>query len=129
MTLALAAIAALMISLVAAVRPASVSAFTAGDNGHPTNGPYSDLKGGTGTFTFETDGVPHKFRKAVADHSQKNYDVNEVLAANPRKGWAVNADDPKERNVDRQAIARKATGGGRSCRGCRRTGARLHRKR
>ena len=57
MTLALAAIAALMISLVAAVRPASVSAFTAGDNGHPTNGPYSDLKGGSGTFTFETNGV------------------------------------------------------------------------
>ena len=56
MTLALAAIAALLISLVAAVRPGTVSAFTAGDNGHPTNGPYSDLKGGSGTFTFQTDG-------------------------------------------------------------------------
>src|SRR4051794_6129249 len=28
-------------------------AFTAGDNGHPTSGPYSDLKGGTATFTFQ----------------------------------------------------------------------------
>ena len=43
MTLALAAIAALLISLVAAVRPGTVSAFTAGDNGHPTNGPYSEI--------------------------------------------------------------------------------------
>ena len=32
---------------------ASVYAFTAGDNGHPTNGPYTDLKGGTAIFTFE----------------------------------------------------------------------------
>ena len=35
---------------------ASVAAFTAGDNGHPTSGPYSDLKGGGATFTFQTNG-------------------------------------------------------------------------
>jgi hypothetical protein len=55
-------------------------------------------------FQFETDGVPHRFKKAVADHSQKNYDVNQVIKGEPNKGWAINADDPKQRNVDRQAI-------------------------
>ena len=30
-----------------------VLGFTAGDNGHPTSGPYSDLNGGTATFTFQ----------------------------------------------------------------------------
>jgi len=29
-------------------------AFTPGDNGHPTSGPYSDLKGGSASFTFQT---------------------------------------------------------------------------
>src|SRR5574338_1528902 len=28
-------------------------AFTAGDNGHPTSGPYSDPKGGSATFTLQ----------------------------------------------------------------------------
>ncbi len=55
-------------------------------------------------LVFETDGVPHKFRKAVADHSQAKYDVNDVLLNDPRKGWAVNADDAKQRNVDRVAV-------------------------
>ncbi|MCS7046504.1 MAG: DUF1553 domain-containing protein, partial [Gemmataceae bacterium] len=55
-------------------------------------------------FTFETDGVPHKFKKAIADHSQPNYDVNDVLLGDPKKGWAVNSPNPRERNVDRQAI-------------------------
>ncbi len=39
--------------------PAGVEAaggYTPGGNGHPTNGPYSDLKGGSGTFTFEQNG-------------------------------------------------------------------------
>jgi hypothetical protein len=35
----------------------AVAAYTPGDNGHPTNGPYSDLKGGSGTFSFEQDAV------------------------------------------------------------------------
>jgi hypothetical protein len=55
-------------------------------------------------FTFETDGVPHHFRKASADHSQPNYDVGDVLKGDPAKGWAVNAADARQRNVDRQAI-------------------------
>jgi hypothetical protein len=55
-------------------------------------------------FTFETDGVPHKFRKAVADFSQKNYDVNDVLLGDLKKGWAINAGNPKDTNVDRQAV-------------------------
>ena len=49
------ALAALTISALMAFRPAAVAAFTAGENGHPTSGPYSDLKGGTASFTFETD--------------------------------------------------------------------------
>ena len=57
MILTLAAATAVLMSALLAVSPAMVAAFTAGDNGHPTNGPYSDLKGGTGTFTFEQNGV------------------------------------------------------------------------
>src|SRR4029079_9727038 len=43
------------LTTVALVRPGAggASAFNAGQNGHPTNGPYSDLKGGTATFTFQ----------------------------------------------------------------------------
>jgi hypothetical protein len=55
-------------------------------------------------FVFETDGVPHPFGKAVADHSQSGYDVSAVLKGDLHKGWAVNANDPKQRNVDRLAI-------------------------
>jgi len=52
LTFAMAAAAAAAMS-VALVFPAVTMAFTPGDNGHPTNGPYSDLKGGTATFTFQ----------------------------------------------------------------------------
>jgi mono/diheme cytochrome c family protein len=55
-------------------------------------------------LVFETDGVPHPFRKAIADHSQAGYDVSDALRGDPHKGWAVNAGDPKERNVDREAV-------------------------
>jgi len=55
-------------------------------------------------FVFETDGVPHKFRKAVADHSQPNHDVNQVITGDLAKGWAVSSANAKERNVDRTAI-------------------------
>jgi hypothetical protein len=48
-----AAIAALIFSLILAFRPGIAAAFTPGENGHPTNGPYSDLLGGTATFTFQ----------------------------------------------------------------------------
>ncbi len=55
-------------------------------------------------FTFETDGVPHPFQKASADFSQVKYDVNDVLLGDPKKGWAVNSNDPRQRDVDHQAI-------------------------
>ena len=55
-------------------------------------------------LTFETDGVPVKFRKGVADYSQPNYDVSDALKGDPKKGWAVGGGDPAARNVDRQAI-------------------------
>jgi hypothetical protein len=55
-------------------------------------------------FTFETDGVPHPFRKAVADHSQAGYEVSAAIKGDPHKGWAVNSGDPKQRNVNQQAI-------------------------
>ncbi len=54
-------------------------------------------------FTFETDGVPHKLKKAVADFTQKNFDANDAFKGNLKKGWAVGG-DPKERNADHQAI-------------------------
>ena len=40
-------------------------------------------------FVFETDGVPHKFRKAIADHSQGDYPVNDVVLNDPKKGWGI----------------------------------------
>ncbi|HZZ81351.1 MAG TPA: PSD1 and planctomycete cytochrome C domain-containing protein [Gemmataceae bacterium] len=40
-------------------------------------------------FVFETDGVPHKFRKAVADHSQGDYPVNDVVKNDVTKGWGI----------------------------------------
>lgn len=72
----------------------------------PMKGPGRNANGNfvLSQFVFETEGVPHPFRKAIADHSQKGYDVNDVLKGDFKKGWAVNATDPKERNVDRQAI-------------------------
>lgn len=71
----------------------------------PNNGPGRASNGNfvLNKLVFETDGVPHRFFKALADHSQKGYDVNEVVR-DGGKGWAVNSDDPKQRNVDRQAI-------------------------
>ena len=49
----IAAFAALALSVAFAIRPAISLAFTAGDNGHPTSGPYTDLKGGSANFTFQ----------------------------------------------------------------------------
>jgi mono/diheme cytochrome c family protein len=40
-------------------------------------------------FVFETDGVPHKFKKAIADYSQGDYPVNDVVKADPNKGWGI----------------------------------------
>jgi hypothetical protein len=46
---------AAILTTVALVGPGSGTAFafTPGENGHPTSGPYSDLKGGTASFTFQ----------------------------------------------------------------------------
>jgi hypothetical protein len=52
-TIIIAAIAALLLSALLGFRPSAAAAFTAGDNGHPFGGPYSDLNGGTATFTFQ----------------------------------------------------------------------------
>jgi hypothetical protein len=52
-TILLAAMAAIALSLMYMIIPSIAAAFTAGDNGHPTGGPYSDLNGGTATFTFQ----------------------------------------------------------------------------
>jgi len=49
----IAALAALALSISFAIRPSITAAFTPGENGHPNGGPYSDLKGGTATFTFQ----------------------------------------------------------------------------
>ena len=51
-------------------------------------------------FIFETDGVPHKFRKGIADYSQTEYPVNDVLLNDLRKGWGVSG----ETGRDHQAL-------------------------
>ena len=48
-----AALAALALSIAFGLRPPTAAAFTPGENNHPNGGPYSDLKGGTATFTFQ----------------------------------------------------------------------------
>lgn len=40
-------------------------------------------------FVFETDGVPHKFKKAVADFSQKDFPVEDVVQNDLSKGWGI----------------------------------------
>jgi hypothetical protein len=40
-------------------------------------------------FVFETDGVPHKFKSALADYSQKDYTVETVASGNLAKGWGI----------------------------------------
>jgi mono/diheme cytochrome c family protein len=40
-------------------------------------------------FVFETDGVPHKFKKAIADFSQNDYPVSDVVKNDPTKGWGI----------------------------------------
>jgi hypothetical protein len=74
--------------------------------GLPMKGPGRAKNGNfvLSEFTFETDGVVHPFRRALADFSQANYDVSDVLKKDRSKGWAVNANNPSERNVDRQAL-------------------------
>jgi hypothetical protein len=57
----------------------------------PKNGPGRSGGGNfvLSQFVFETDGVPHKFRKAIADHSQPDYPVNDVVKNDLTKGWGI----------------------------------------
>jgi len=52
-TILLAAIAAIALSMLYLINPVSAANFTPGQDGHPTTGESSDLKGGTATFTFQ----------------------------------------------------------------------------
>jgi hypothetical protein len=40
-------------------------------------------------FVFETDGAPVKFRKAIADYSQDDFPVNDIVKKDLAKGWGV----------------------------------------
>jgi hypothetical protein len=53
----IAAIAALSLSMMYLISPVAAANFTPGQDGHPTSGESSDLKGGTATFTFETNAI------------------------------------------------------------------------
>jgi hypothetical protein len=57
----------------------------------PMNGPGRSGGGNfvLSQFIFETDGVPHKFKKAIADHSQSDFPVNDVLKNDLAKGWGI----------------------------------------
>ena len=52
-TILIAVLAALALSIALGFRPSTAAAFTPGENGHPEGGPFSDLLGGTATFTFQ----------------------------------------------------------------------------
>jgi mono/diheme cytochrome c family protein len=51
---------------------------------------------------FETDGVPHKFRAALADHTQANHEVEKVLSGSLKTGWGGGS-GPRDR-IDQQAV-------------------------
>ena len=53
MLIAMAAMSIIALTLGYLVHPVYAGNFNAGQNGHPYLGPYSDLDGGTATFTFE----------------------------------------------------------------------------
>jgi hypothetical protein len=53
----IAAIAALSLTMLYLISPVSAANFTPGQDGHPTSGESSDLKGGTATFTFEQNAI------------------------------------------------------------------------
>ncbi len=57
----------------------------------PMSGPGRSAGGNfvLSQFTFETDGVPHKFKKAIADHSQGDFPVNDVVKNDLAKGWGI----------------------------------------
>ncbi len=40
-------------------------------------------------FLFETDGVPHRFKKAIADYAQADFPVNDVVKGDIKKGWGI----------------------------------------
>lgn len=72
----------------------------------PGNGPGRASNGNfvLSQFVYDTDGGPPRIRRAIADYSQAGYDVNDILLADPKKGWAVNSANAAERNADRQAV-------------------------
>ena len=57
----------------------------------PNTGPGRSSAGNfvLSQFVFETDGVPHKFRKAISDYSQKDFPVNDVVKNDAIKGWGI----------------------------------------
>jgi Protein of unknown function (DUF1553)/Protein of unknown function (DUF1549)/Planctomycete cytochrome C len=57
----------------------------------PKNGPGRSSGGNfvLSQFTFETDGVPHKFKKAITDYSQPDYPVADVVKSDLAKGWGI----------------------------------------
>jgi hypothetical protein len=57
----------------------------------PAQGPGRSAAGNfvLSQFIFETDGVPVKFRKAIADYSQNDYPVNDVVTNDLTKGWGI----------------------------------------
>lgn len=57
----------------------------------PMNGPGRSAGGNfvLSQLTFETDGVAHKLRKAVADYAQADYPAGDLVAGDPRKGWGI----------------------------------------
>lgn len=57
----------------------------------PMSGPGRSAGGNfvLSQFMFETDGVPHKFKKAIADYSQTDYPVNDVVKNDLKKGWGI----------------------------------------
>jgi hypothetical protein len=68
----------------------------------PNHGPGRSGNGNfvLSQFTFETDGVPHKFRKAIADYSQNDYPVNDLVLNDLRKGWGISG----KTGADHQAL-------------------------
>jgi hypothetical protein len=55
-------------------------------------------------LVFETDGIPHRFVRGVADYEEKGHGISTTLDDHGTSGWSVGSSDAKERNVTRQAV-------------------------
>ncbi|HEX6985573.1 MAG TPA: DUF1549 and DUF1553 domain-containing protein, partial [Planctomycetaceae bacterium] len=92
----------------ATLPPGRVTAIRLEALTHPSLPKGGPGRAGNGNFILSRidatiGGRPVAFGRAVADHSQENYDVSLALAGDRKKGWAISTKGGNQ-NVDRTAV-------------------------